>query len=159
MRKIILIFVLVILIASCNEAPVNYVEVPRNPPTEISYKTNLLNDRYLKDTDTLRIELLDTSLVSTFYFKNFFSFTGNIDPSIFETKNEVYEYIHLLLTIEVNPDNPYELWVFGYKANIDSTRTKKLGRYLNYTIIIGSTLDERYYIDNELDFDVVSTTE
>ncbi len=158
MNNILLIFVLAIIISSC-EAPIKYVEVPRNPPTEISFKTNLLDDRYLKDTDTLKIELIDTSLVSAFYFRNFFSFTGNVDPNIFDTQNEVYEFIHLLLTIEVNPDNPYELWVFGYKANLDSTRKKNIGRYLNYTIKIGSSLEERYYIDNEIDFDVISTTE
>ncbi len=159
MKKLLILVSLFILITSCRDTPVKFVEVPINPPQEIDYKTNLQEGRYLKDTDTLKIELLDTSLVTPYSFKDFFSYVGNVVPSKHDTENPVYEFIHLQLIEEINPDNEYEIWVYGFKPNLDSTKQKQIGRFLNYNVTTGNSLSDHHFINNEITFDVVSTTE
>lgn len=156
MKNLLILVSIILFATSCRHTPVQFVEVPINPPQEIEFKTNLVEGRFIKDTDTLKIELMDTSLVTTYSFKNFFSYVGNVVPAHYNTKNPVYELIHLQLTEEVNPNNEFEIWVYGFKANLDSTRENQIGRFLNYLVNIGH---EQYYINNELTFDVVSTTE
>lgn len=156
MKNVLILVSLILFTTSCRHTPVQFVEVPINPPQEIEFKTNLVEDRYFKDTDTLKIELIDTSLVTPYAFKNFFSYVGNVVPTHYNTKNPVYEFIHLQLTEEVNPNNVYEMWVYGFKANLDSTRKNQIGRFLNYVVTIGH---EQYFINNEITFEVVSTTE
>lgn len=149
---------LLLLVSSCKDTSINFKEVPLDPPMEIQYKINLQGDKYIKDTDTLKIEIIDTSLVNTYYMKDFAILLGKITPSLLNTDNPVTAFIDNV-TFEVNPNNNYELWVYGFEANLDSTRQKHIGIYLNYILHLDFSTFKFNYIDKEIAFNVVSTKE
>lgn len=160
MKIYFILLISIILITSCKDCPVEYVEVPKDTLKSINFKHNLQESNFMYDTDTLKIEILDTNIIDSKSLNNdLFSVKASISSSVSGTPNHVFELISSDLRFEVNPYNNYEMWIMNFQPNIDSTRTFSVGRYIYYTLAIDFSSINPYYLDSYFTIFVESTTE
>lgn len=153
---ILLISALVLTLSSCEDCPVRVIEVPVDTLKNIPFKHNLQASNFMKDTDTLKIEILDTNVANSIR-----SFGGLfiVEGVLTEASNFTYEMINPDLFFARNPNKKNEFWIWGFQANIDSTRTYSVGRFDNYYVDLNFSLINEYYRDKSILLFVESTTE
>lgn len=156
----ILLISLLIILTSCKECPVQTIEVPVDTLKEIPIKHNLQKSNFMNDSDTLKIDILDSNFINSVYYPfEIFITQGHVSFSEAGTINDLFESIDPDLTFERNPKNKYEFWIFGFHANLDSTRSYGVGRFDYYILNINFSIFNPYFINKSIVFFVASTTE
>lgn len=156
----ILLISLLIILTSCKECPVQTIELPVDTLKEIPIKHNLQKSNFMNDSDTLKIEILDSNIVNSIQFLSAVFFTqAHVSISQTSTRNNLFESINPDLSFERNPKNKYEFWIFGFHANLDSTRSYGVGRFDYYIVDVSFSIFNPYFINKSIVFFVASTTE
>ena len=117
------------------------IEVPVDTLKEIPIKHNLQKSNFMNDSDTLKIEILDSNIVNSIQFLSAVFFTqAHVSISQTSTRNSLFESINPDLSFERNPKNKYEFWIFGFHANLDSTRSYGVGRFDYYIVNVSFSI-------------------
>lgn len=157
MKSFFILLISIILITSCKDCPVEYVEVPKGEFININISPNPHRTYFMTDVDTLKIKILDTNLINSFQNNtNLYSASGFY---ISESNNIALEYVESDLTFKVNPNDLYEMWIMGFEANLDSTRTFGVGKFDYYSLSINFWKIDPYYMGSNITIFVESTTE
>lgn len=160
MKSIFILLISIVLITSCKDCPVEYIEVPVDTLKNIKFIHNLQESNFMTDEDTLKIEILDTNMIDLKSLNDIiFSVEASVSSSVSGTTNHVFELISSDLRFEANPNNNYEMWIMDFQPTIDSTRTNRVSRYLYYVLIINYSNVNEYYKKSTVNFFVESTTE
>lgn len=154
----ILLISTLIMITSCRDYPVQIVDAPKDTLRDIQITNNLPKSNFISDRDTLKIEILDSTIASFNNFQDLLFVYGVTLGNKF-TNNRIFELITKDIFIKINPKNKNEIWFYGFNANLDSTRHFSVGKFDYYRLTLTFSNINPYYVDKVIGFYVESTTE